>query len=151
MLYLSLQKSKKNKNKKSLIESIKYHLNTIKPATRFYLLLSLFCTVIHLVGLPAPALFSLNVNQLYQVWRPFTAVSYFGAPSLSAANSMYFLIRYGQQLETINGTGEHTWFLLVQTLILSLFGLLLKFPFLAQAMIAATVYVSCRLNPFEKM
>jgi hypothetical protein len=54
-------------------------------------------------------------------------------------------------LETINGTGEHAWFLLVQTIILTVLGLLLKFPFLAQAMIAATVYVSCRMNPFEKM
>ena len=70
---------------------------------------------------------------------------------MSAANSIYFLIRYGQQLESINGTGEHAWFLLVQTIILSIFGLVLKFPFLAQAMIAATVYVSCRMNPLEQM
>ncbi len=130
---------------------MKEKLDQIKPATRYYLLLVIFCTLVHLVGLPAPALFSINFSKFYEIWRPFTSVAYFGAPSLSTANSVYFLIRYGQQLETLNGTGLHAWFLLIQTIILSILGGLLNFPLLAQAMISATVYASCRLNPLEPM
>ena len=130
---------------------MKEQLDQIKPATRMYLLLSLFCTLVHVSGLPAPAILSISATKWYELWRPFTSMAYFGAPSLSVANSIYFLVRYGQQLETLSGTGEHAWFLLVQTIILSVLGALLQFPFLAQAMSAATVYVSCRLNPLERM
>lgn len=70
---------------------------------------------------------------------------------MSMANNLYFLVRYGQSLETLNGTGAHSWFLLVQTLLLGILGLILGFPFQAQAMISATVYVSSHLNPMEKM
>lgn len=49
------------------------------------------------------------------------------------------------------GTGAHAWFLLVQTALLTALGLLLGFPFQAQAMIAAIVYVSSRVSPMEKM
>ena len=115
------------------------------------MLVSLFCTIVHIIGLPAPDMFSLNLSRLYEIWRPFTAMAYLGPPSMSMANNLYFLIRYGQSLETTNGTGAHSWFLIVQTLILSAFGLLLGFPFQAQSMISAAVYVSAHLNPMEKM
>jgi type III secretory pathway component EscV len=49
------------------------------------------------------------------------------------------------------GTGAHAWFLLVQTALLTALGLLLGFPFQAQAMIAAIIYVCSRVNPLEKM
>jgi hypothetical protein len=54
-------------------------------------------------------------------------------------------------LRFTTGTGAHAWFLLVQTALLSALGLLLGFPFQAQAMIAAIVYVCSRVNPMEKM
>lgn len=50
-----------------------------------------------------------------------------------------------------SGTGAHAWFLLVQTCLLAALGLLLGFPFQAQAMIAAIVYVSSRVSPMERM
>lgn len=147
-------KAVKGKNlgaKKSAIKSVQEVLVQVKPATRFYMALSLFCTLVHMTGLPAPALFNLDMSRLWEIWRPLTAVAYLGAPSMSMANSIYFLVRYGQQLETLNGLGAHAWFLLVQTAILTFLGLLLGFPFTAQAMIAATVYVSSHLNPMERM
>lgn len=70
---------------------------------------------------------------------------------MSMANNVYFLIRYGQQLENEFGTGLQAWFLLVQVLMLSLLGLLLRFPFPARSLITAAVYVSCSLNPLETM
>jgi hypothetical protein len=78
-------------------------LAQIKPATRAYLFATLFCTVVHLTGLPAPALFSLDISKWYELWRPITAVSYLGGLSMSMANSLYFLLRYGQTLEAANG------------------------------------------------
>ena len=86
-----------------------------------------------------------------EIWRPLTAMSYLGGPSMSMANSLYFLVRYGQTLETMNGTGSHTWFLIVQTMLLTLLGLLLGFPFQAQAMISAAVYASSQVSPLDKV
>ena len=105
----------------------------------------------HVIGLPAPALFGLDKSRLLEVWRPITAVAYFGPPSMSMANNLYFLIRYGQSLESINGGGTHAWFLIVQTILLSFLGLLLGFPFQAQAMISAAVYVSSQISPMDKV
>lgn len=104
-----------------------------------------------MTGLPAPTLFALDMSKLYEIWRPFTSIAYLGGPSMSMANSLYFLIRYGQSLEEGSGTGVHTWFLLIQTCILSILGLLFSFPLQAQAMIAAIVYVSSRINAMEKI
>jgi hypothetical protein len=130
---------------------VKEVLDQISPATRAYLLVCAFCTLVHIVGLPAPTLFNLDSSRLYEIWRPITSIAYFGAPSMSMANNIYFLVRYGQTLENLNGTGAHAWFLFVQTVILSLLGYLLGFPFQASAMIAATVYASSHLNPMETM
>ena len=141
----------KKSKKKSTFKQIKELLDQVKPATRAYLLLCIFCTLVHVVGLPAPALFGLDISKAWQVWRPFTSMAYLGGPSMSMANSLYFLVTYGQRLESDNGTGAHAWFLLVQTLILSFFGLLLGFPFHAQAMISAAVYVSSHINPMQQM
>lgn len=137
--------------KKSILKTVKESLDQVYPATRLYLLLSLFCTIVHVIGLPAPALFALDKSRLWEIWRPFTSLAYLGAPSMSMANSLYFLIRYGQTLESSNGTGEHTWFLMIQTVILSILSLLIGFPFQGQSMIAAAVYVSSHMNPMEKM
>jgi hypothetical protein len=78
-------------------------------------------------------------------------MAYLGGPSMSMANNLYFLVRYGQSLEEQNGTGEHVWFLMVQTAILTLLGVLLGFPFQGQAMVAAAVYVSSHIHPMERM
>ncbi len=134
-----------------ILQKIRESLQSIERITRSYLLLTLFCTVVHLIGLPAPKIFALDVNRIFEIWRPFTSISYFGAPSMSMANSMYFLIRYGQTLEKEYGSGTHAWFLLLQTIILTALGFLLQFPFQSQAMIAAIVYVSSRLNAMEQM
>ena len=73
--------------------------------------------------------FSLDKTKLHELWRPITAVSYFGAPSMSMANSIYFLVRYGQTLENEFGTGPFTWLLLVNCIILTMLGLSMGFPF----------------------
>ena len=76
----------------------------VEPATRVYLLITLFCTIVHMAGLPAKALFALDSSKWYELWRPLTSIAYLGPPSMSMANSLYFLLRYGQTLEERNGT-----------------------------------------------
>jgi hypothetical protein len=134
-----------------MLGSVNEILGQVKPATRAYLIAVIVCTTVNMLGLPAPELLGLDSSRLYEIWRPITAVSYLGAPSMSMASNIYFLIKFGQSLESVNGTGTQCWFLLIQLLILTLLGLLLKFPFQAQAMIAATVYVSCHLSPLERV
>jgi membrane associated rhomboid family serine protease len=97
-------------------------LKKIKPATRAHLLLALLCTFIHVTEFPAPAplLLGLHPSKLLQLWRPFTSSAYFGPPSMSMANNIYFLIRYGQNLENEFGTGLQAWFLFVQVSCLTL-------------------------------
>jgi len=141
----------KKRKKKGAAGAFKEVFMGISPSTRGYLSLCLFCTVVHCVGLPAPTMFALDKSKLYELWRPFTAVSYFGAPSMSMANSIYFLVRYGQTLENEFGTGVHSWFLLVQVAILTTLGLGMGFPFMAQSMISAAVYVCSHLRPLEQM
>ena len=70
---------------------------------------------------------------------------------MSMANSIYFLILYGQGLEKVTGSIEHAWFLLVQTGILTVLGLMFGFPFQSKALITSIVYCSSQQNPLEKM
>lgn len=128
-------------------------LNRVLPATRAYLLLITTCTIVHLTGLPAPVWFGLDIRRYkwLQVWRPFTSMAYFGTPSMSMATSVYFLLNYGQRLEENIGSVEQAWLMLVQTAILSIFGVLLRFPFQSKAFVTALVYCSSRRNSFDLM
>ena len=125
-------------------------LDGVKPVTRAYLIISLICTIIEVIGLPAQALLALDISRPLQLWRLVTSKTYLGF-SMSMANNLYFLLRYGQTLETVNGTGWHAWFILVQSILLTVLGALLGFPFQAKSLIAAVVYGSCYLNPMEQM
>lgn len=138
------------KKKQSPLKSVMLLLEQVQPATRLYLVLILICTIGEALGLPAKDMFALDSSRLLQVWRIFTSKAYMGF-SMTMANNLYFLIRYGQVLERLNGTGYQAWFFFTQTVILSILGILLNFPFQAQALIAATVYCSCHLNPMELM
>ena len=137
--------------RKSTMKGIKEAFGGVMPATRWYISLVIFTTLVHCVGLPAPEMFGIDANRLLQLWRPLTSMAYLGGPSMSMANNAYFLVRYGQTLEEQNGTGTQAWFLLVQTVILSVLGIILGFPFGGQAMVSALVYISSHQNPMEKM
>lgn len=133
------------------MEKAKAVIADIKPVTRAYTILILLCSLVQMVGLPAPAWFGVDGSRLLEVWRPITASAYFGPPSLSLINSLYFLLRYGQVFEATQGSGEYAWFLLVQASILTILGLWLGFPFHGQSMISAIIYLSSREQPMEKM
>ena len=143
------QKSVPERKESKIVEN----LNKILPATRLYVLLIAACTAVHLTGLPAPEWFGLDVSRLkwMQIWRPFTSMAYFGTPSMSMATSIYFLLNYGQSLEREMGSVMHLWFILVQTAILSVLGIVLRFPFQSKAFITSVIYNSSRRNAFESM
>ena len=82
----------KGKKTKSALKSMKEIIASVKPATRCYLFVILFCTIVHVLGLPAPALFNIDKSRIYELWRPITAMAYLGGPSMSMANNLYFLI-----------------------------------------------------------
>ncbi len=105
----------------------------------------------HIAGYPAPALFCLSAKHLFEVWRPLTSISYLGPPSMSMANNLYFLIRFGQTLEIEYGSANYAWFIVLQMVWLSLLGLIFNFPYLSQSILSAIIYVNSRLDPMQKM
>lgn len=124
---------------------------SVKPVTRAFISATLVTAAVHMTGLPAPRLFALNIRRLHELWRVFTAATYLGGPSLSLANNVYFLVNYGQLLESVHGTADFAFFLLTQIGMLSIFSLLLQFPFTAQSMIAAIIYCCSRIHAMDTM
>jgi len=139
------------KSKAGMFSSVKESISKVRRITRTYIGVVALCTTIHMLGLPAPGLFGLDISKFYEIWRPFTAMSYLGPISMSMANSVYFLLKFGQELETENGSGAFAWYLLVQTFILSGLGVMVGMPFLAQAMIASIMHVRSRIDPMQQM
>jgi hypothetical protein len=123
----------------------------IQPVTRSHVTISALIAIVNTLGFPAPKIFSLNIQRLYEIWRPITAATYLGGLNLSFANNLYFLISYGQMLEELNGSAEYAYFLGTQIVILSVFSFLLQFPFTARSLIAAIIYVCSRINAMDSM
>lgn len=137
--------------KKNLLENTKEVVGNIEPIARLYLFLCLFTAVVHAAGLPAPELFSLKGLSLMTLYKPITAAGYLGGFSLSMANNIYFIVRYGQTIEKEYGSTQFLYFLGVQCAILTSMSLLLGFPFTASSMIAAIIYVCSRIHALEPM
>lgn len=135
----------------NLAVAAKVQYNDMLPVSKTYISIAILCTLAGVLGLPAPALFSLDISRFYEIWRPITSVCYFGSPSISMLNSLYFLLRYGQILENMNGSAQYAWFLAVQIAVLVMLGYSLSFPFLSHSMITAIIYINSRINPMEQM
>jgi hypothetical protein len=137
--------------KKSALTSTKEVVAGIEPVARVYLFVCLFTAVVHSVGLPAPELFSLKGLSLMTLYKPITAAAYLGGFSLSMANNIYFIVRYGQTIEKEFGSTQFLYFLGIQCLLLTTMSLLLGFAFTANSMIAAIIYVCSRIHAMEPM
>ena len=83
-----------------------------------------------------------------QLWRPITSACFLGPPSMGSATSLYLLVKYGRELETAVGTTPFAKFLILQTVMLALFGGALGVPFVGNALITAVIYACSRLEPF---
>ena len=129
---------------------------SILPLTRIYLTM---VAVTNIAGLVlgdeiAQGLFSFNAGRvLYglELWRPLTAVSYLGPPSLGWVFNTYYVYQYGSTLERAYGMAQQLVFLFCQLVVLSLCSGLLGMPFFTNSMITSMLYVLSRATPKEKV
>jgi len=124
----------------------------IAPLTRLHLTSVVVCTLLGLVlgeelthGLMS--LNPLRVTYGLELWRPFTAATYLGPPSLGLVFSFYYLLNYGSLLEKAYGTPQYLVFLLTQLLSLSVLSSLFGQPFFATGMTTAMLHVLSRATP----
>lgn len=128
----------------------------ILPLTRIYITMIGAATLLGLVlgdeltqGLLA--FDPMRVVYGLELWRPLTAASFLGPPSIGWLMSGYYLFEYGSSLERAYGTAQHLIFLISQVLILSLFSSVLRQPFFANSMITAMLHVLSRATPHQKV
>lgn len=86
-----------------------------------------------------------------EIWRPFTAASFLGKPSVSWLMSGYYLYEYGSSLERAYGAAEYLLFLATQVFLLTIFSSLLGVPFFTQSVITGMLYVLSRAMPHQKV
>uniref|UniRef100_A0A6U1QM22 Derlin n=1 Tax=Fibrocapsa japonica TaxID=94617 RepID=A0A6U1QM22_9STRA len=125
----------------------------VLPATRVYLSIALVLTVVHMTGMvDAQQLLSLNLVRTFknlEIWRPITSTCFMGPPSMQMAGNIYFLVKYGQELEANDGTLQHVFFLMTQLVLLSILGGVLGAPFMSSSLITAQLWCCSRLDPMS--
>ena len=124
----------------------------LKPVTRAYMTAAMGTTIIVQMDLLSPYLLILEykaiVNNL-ELWRLVTNFCYFGPFGLPFVFSMFFLVRYGRELEQkrFEGrTADMVWFKAISGIVMIalvwLFGM--EVPLLSQSMLSAIVYLWSR-------
>jgi len=123
----------------------KAYINSIVTCTFFGLLLG---------DERAQAVLALDPMRLMyglEIWRPFTAASFLGKPSVSWLMSGYYLYEYGSSLERAYGAAEYLLFLATQIFLLTIFSSLLGIPFFTQSVITGMLHVLSRAMPHQKV
>lgn len=128
----------------------------ILPLTRVYISLVGISTLLGLVvgEEAAHGLLGLDpIRTIYgmELWRPFTAASFLGPPSISWLMSAYYLYEYGSSLERVYGTAQHCIFLLAQVVLLTCTAMLFGQPFFGSSVITAMLHVLSRSMPHQKV
>jgi derlin-1 len=126
----------------------------ILPLTRLYITMVAITTLAGLIlgEELTQTVLALDPGRLlrgFQLWRPFTAATFLGPPSMKWLLSAYYLFQYGSSLEQSHGTPQHLVFLLSQIILLSVFSILAGQPFFADAMITSMLHVLSRANPHQ--
>lgn len=144
------------KEKKSALSDSVQKYKSILPLTRVYITMVGFVTLVGLVlgeelahGLLA--LDPIRVMYGLELWRPFTAASYLGPPSIGWLMSGYYLYEYGSSLERAYGTAQHFVFLLGQIALLTVLSILVGQPFFAPSVITSMLHVLSRSMPNQKV
>ena len=86
-----------------------------------------------------------------ELWRPLTAATYLGPPSIGWLMNAYYLFEYGSSLERAFGTAQHLVFLSLQVAFLAACGALLGMPFYASSVITSMLHVLSRSMPNQKV
>jgi membrane associated rhomboid family serine protease len=128
----------------------------ILPMTRLYITLIGISTLLGLIlgEELTQALLALDPGRVVhgmELWRPLTAATFLGPPSIGWLMSGYYLFEYGSTLERAYGTAQQLVFLLSQIGLLSVFSALTGQPFFAQSMITSMLHVISRSMPHQKV
>jgi len=146
--------------------------------TRLHLTTSLLLTGLGLVAID-PSYFLLDPVKIVtglQLWRPFTAATFMGPPSMSWVSNLYFLHQYGTcrgtsflraidtpslrhnyshnphtgtALENSEGAAQQLVFLLFNIAVLSFLGSLIGLPVTSNALITAALHCLGRQDPLR--
>lgn len=142
--------------KKSAVADTFSKYKKILPLTRIYITMIGIATLLGLIlgeeltqGLLA--LDPMRVVYGLELWRPLTAASFLGPPSIGWLMNAYYLFEYGSSLERAYGTSQHLVFLLSQVGLLSILSVLAGQPFFAPSMITAMLHVLSRAMPNQKV
>jgi len=147
---------KKAAEKKSAGNSLGDWYNQIPPLTRVYVTMIGMCTFLGLIlgEERAQAVLALDPMRLIygmEIWRPLTAASFLGKPSISWLMSGYYLYEYGSSLERAYGPAEYLLFLTSQIFLLTLCSALLGIPFFTNSVITGMLHVLSRAMPHQKV
>eukprot|EP00531_Pseudo-nitzschia_arenysensis_P019169 CAMPEP_0116151436 /NCGR_PEP_ID=MMETSP0329-20121206/20093_1 /TAXON_ID=697910 /ORGANISM="Pseudo-nitzschia arenysensis, Strain B593" /LENGTH=326 /DNA_ID=CAMNT_0003648043 /DNA_START=213 /DNA_END=1193 /DNA_ORIENTATION=+ len=128
----------------------------IPRLTKIYVNCILICTTLGLMlgEERAQAVLALDPMRLmygFELWRPFTAASFLGSPSISWLMSGYYLYEYGSSLEKAYGPAEYLVFLATQIALLTMFSAILGIPFFTQSVITGMLHVLSRAMPHQKV
>jgi len=86
-----------------------------------------------------------------ELWRPITAASFLGKPSMQWLMSTYYLFEYGSSLERVYGSAQHLVFLFVQVTLLTFSSILFGMPFFGPSVITSMLHVLSRSMPNQKV
>ena len=142
--------------KKSAVSDTLSKYKKILPLTRIYITM---IGVVTLTGIVlgeelTQGLLALDPTRVlygFELWRPLTAASFLGPPSIGWLMNAYYLFEYGSSLERAYGTAQHFIFLLTQIGLLSVLSVLVGQPFFAPSMITAMLHVLSRAMPHQKV
>jgi Derlin-1 len=138
-----------DKEKKSALSDTMLKYKKILPLTRIYITL---VGVVTLVGLIlgeelTQTLLALDPTRIVnglELWRPLSAATFLGPPSIG-------WLMYGSSLERAYGTAQHLVFLITQLVVLSVTSALVGQPFFTSSMITAMLHVLSRAMPHQKV
>jgi len=118
--------------------------------TRGYMTIAMASTVAVQLELLSPFLLHLDFESLtskFELWRLVTNFCFFGKFGLPFVFSLFFLIRYGRELEAKRFEGrasDFLWGMGLMGIVQMAVAYVLSVPFLSQAMLSAIVYVWSR-------
>eukprot|EP00043_Microstomoeca_roanoka_P018521 m.199540 g.199540 ORF g.199540 m.199540 type:complete len:243 (-) comp16846_c1_seq4:130-858(-) len=86
----------------------------------------------------------------FQIWRPFTAVLFFGKLGFPFLVNLYFLYSYSTRIETglyDRRPADYVFMLLVQWITLLVIAYFLSLPIIGVPLVLAIMHVWCNVNP----
>ena len=86
-----------------------------------------------------------------EFWRPLTAATFLGKPSIGWLMQGYYLFEYGSSLEKAYGGAQFLVFLMTQLFTLSTMSIMMGVPFFTNSMITAMLWVLSRTVPEQKI